>query len=76
MHHSLDALGHEEVIELVNLVQIAHDQTVRRHGSSMAHRQIVIDPDVMAPVKEQLDGMTADIARAASDEDSHTSELH
>jgi hypothetical protein len=61
----------QDMIDPVALRQVAHEQPVRGHGSAMAGREIVEDPDIVAVGKQQLDGMAADIARTAGNEDSH-----
>ena len=71
MDDRLDAVLDQDVIEPLDLGQVADDEPLGRHRLAMPQRQVVVDPDVMAARQEQLDGMTADVAGAAGDENSH-----
>ena len=65
MDDGLDAVQHQSVVEPLRLRQVRDDQPLGRHGGAVAHRQIVVDPNVVAARQEEFHGMAADVARAA-----------
>ena len=36
------------VVEPGHLAQVGDDEPVRRHGLAVAHRQVIVDPDIVA----------------------------
>jgi hypothetical protein len=73
MHHRLDAIDDERVIEPVNVLQVADDQAVGRHGLPVAGRQIVVRPGFVAVVQQQSQRVAADITGSARNQDAHAS---
>ena len=67
MDHGLDALLHQELIKAVRLIQIAHDQPLRRYRGAMAEAKVVVNPDLMAAVEEAFDGVGTNVTGAAGD---------
>ncbi len=71
MNHRLDPSLHDEVIQPVDVGQVADHQTLGRNGRTVALTQVVVDPDVMPAAKKQPHRMAADVAGAACNKYSH-----
>ena len=41
MHHRLDAVGHQQVVHVIDVPQVADHERGRRHGRPVAHAQVV-----------------------------------
>ena len=60
---------HDELIDAMDLVEIADDEPLGRHRGAMAEDEVVVDPDIVAAFQEQANGVAADVAGAAGDEE-------
>jgi hypothetical protein len=52
-------------------VQISLDEPIRRHGSAVTFREIVIDPNVVALLPQQLRRVRTHIPRPACQQNFH-----
>ena len=71
VHHRFDTAFDQHLVEPFAFRQVADNEPLRRHRRPMAEAEIVIDPDIVPMRQQQLDGVTADITRAAGDENVH-----
>src|SRR5262245_19163824 len=55
----------------MHLGQVSDEETLARHRAAMAQRQVVVDPDFMAARQKVANGVTANVAGPAGDEDAH-----
>src|SRR5207237_4894442 len=67
----LDAMVQHGVVESMHLSEVGDEEPIARHRAAMAQRQVVVDPDVVAARQEETDGVTADVAGTAGDEDAN-----
>src|SRR5947209_20553968 len=72
MNHRVNAALDQKLIEPMDFIQVADDQSFRRHRGTVAEAKVVVDPDIVPASQKQLDGVRADVTRAASDENAHT----
>ena len=71
MDDGFDAVQHQRMIQPLRFAQVGRDEPLGRHGGAMAHRQVVVDPNVVAAGQKEANRVTADVAGAAGDEDAH-----
>jgi hypothetical protein len=69
--HRFDPVDDEQVVEVIDVAEVAQDQAFGRHGLVVAGRQVVEDRDVVPASEELLDGVAADVSSAARDENPH-----
>src|SRR5205823_4795977 len=72
MDDGLDATGDEDMIDGGGVGQVGDDEPLGRHGGAVAGAEVIHDPDVVAVFEQQADGVTADVAGAAGDENTHS----
>jgi hypothetical protein len=73
MHHSLNGVGPEGVIQFLRISQIPEDQWCSQYSLSMSCLQVVINDWSMASVEQFLHHMASDISCASCDKDRRNS---
>jgi hypothetical protein len=70
MHDGVDGGGGEKLIEERSVSDVADDEAGRRgNGVAVAAGEVVEDSDVKIVLQEEADGGSANVARAAGDQD-------
>ena len=69
--HRVGAQGVEQGFHRRPVPQVQHVERDAGHRLGVARGQVVHDPDVLAARAQQPDGVAADVAGAAGDQDAH-----
>ena len=69
MDNGLDAVDDEQMIDLIDVAEIAHHQSIGWDGLAVPRREVIEYRHIVSAIEELLDGMAADATRAASHQD-------